>query len=123
MFYSASNRQLDMSAKYGNDDSLRQCKTKQATDKIYTLQPGVNEFKVQFSIATEFRSNFELPVIQITMSRGRTIEQKRELVSIITKESARILKTRNESIRILIYEVEGENWADAGILGLDMKDR
>jgi 4-oxalocrotonate tautomerase len=64
-----------------------------------------------------------LPVIQITMSRGRTIEQKRELVSIITKESARILKTRNENIRILIYEVEGENWADTGVLGLDMKNR
>ena len=99
-----------MSAKYSNDDSLRQCKTKQATD---TLQLGL----------TEFRYNFELPVIQITMSRGRTIEQKRELVSIITKESARILKTRNENIRILIYEVEGENWADAGVLGLDMKNR
>jgi 4-oxalocrotonate tautomerase len=64
-----------------------------------------------------------LPVIQITLSKGRTVEQKRELVQVITEESARILKTRNEKIRILIYEVEGENWADAGILGLDMKDR
>ena len=57
------------------------------------------------------------------MSKGRTVEQKRELVSVITQESARILKTRNENIRILIYEVEGENWADAGLLGLDMKSR
>jgi 4-oxalocrotonate tautomerase len=57
------------------------------------------------------------------MSRGRTIEQKRELVSIITKESARILNTRNENITILIYEVEGEKWADAGVVGLDMKKR
>jgi 4-oxalocrotonate tautomerase len=64
-----------------------------------------------------------LPVIQITLCKGRTVEQKRELVQVITEESARILKTRNEKIRILIYEVEGENWADAGILGLDMKDR
>ncbi len=64
-----------------------------------------------------------MPVIQITLSKGRTVEQKRELVQVITEESARILKTRNEKIRILIYEVEGENWADAGILGLDMKDR
>ena len=64
-----------------------------------------------------------MPVIQITLSKGRTVEQKRELVQVITEESARILKTRNEKIRILIYEVEGENWADAGILGLDMKDQ
>ncbi|HZA42907.1 MAG TPA: 2-hydroxymuconate tautomerase family protein [Nitrososphaeraceae archaeon] len=62
-----------------------------------------------------------MPVIQITMSKGRTVEQKRELVQKITEVSARILKTKNEKIRILIYEVEGENWADAGILGLDMK--
>jgi 4-oxalocrotonate tautomerase len=62
-----------------------------------------------------------LPVIQITLSKGRTVEQKRELVQKITEVSARILKTKNEKIRILIYEVEGENWADAGILGLDMK--
>ena len=77
------------------------------------MQPGLNEF----------RYNLELPIIQITMSKGRTVEQKRELVSVITEESARILKTRNENIRILIYEVEGENWADAGVLGLDMKSR
>jgi 4-oxalocrotonate tautomerase len=64
-----------------------------------------------------------LPVIQITLSKGKTVEQKRDLVQVITQESARILKTKNENIRILIYEVEGENWADAGILGLDMKDR
>ena len=64
-----------------------------------------------------------MPVIQITLSKGRTVEQKRELVQKITEESARILKTKNEKIRILIYEVEGENWADAGILGLDMKER
>jgi 4-oxalocrotonate tautomerase len=56
------------------------------------------------------------------MSKGRTVEQKRELVQKITEESARILKTKSEKIRILIYEVEGENWANAGILGLDMKE-
>jgi 4-oxalocrotonate tautomerase len=57
------------------------------------------------------------------LSKGRTIEQKRELVQVITEESARILKTKKENIRILIYEVEGENWADTGILGIDMKNR
>ena len=62
-----------------------------------------------------------MPVIQVTMSQGRTVEQKRELVSVLTKEAARILKTRDEAIRILIYEVSKENWGDAGVLGLDMK--
>ena len=62
-----------------------------------------------------------MPVIQITMSAGRTVEQKRELVSALTREAARILKTREESVRVLIYEVSAENWGNAGILGLDMK--
>ena len=57
------------------------------------------------------------------MSKGRTVEQKRELVKVITDESERILGTKNGNIRILIYEVEGENWADGGVLGRDMKSR
>jgi 4-oxalocrotonate tautomerase len=62
-----------------------------------------------------------MPVIQITMSEGRTVEQKRELVSVLTKEAARILKTKGDAIRILIYEVSKENWGNAGVLALDMK--
>lgn len=62
-----------------------------------------------------------MPVIQITMSAGRSVEQKRELVRVLTKETARILKTNEESIRVLIYEVSKENWGNAGVLGLDMK--
>ena len=59
-------------------------------------------------------------MIQITMSAGRTVEQKRELVKVLTKETARILTTKEESVRVLIYEVSGENWGNAGILGIDM---
>jgi 4-oxalocrotonate tautomerase len=62
-----------------------------------------------------------MPVIQITMSQGRTLEQKRELVRVLTKETARILNSKEENMRILIYEVSKENWGDAGILGVDMK--
>jgi 4-oxalocrotonate tautomerase len=62
-----------------------------------------------------------MPVIQITISSGRSVEQKRELVEVLTKETARIMKTSEEKVRILIYEVSKENWANAGVLGLDMK--
>jgi len=61
-----------------------------------------------------------MPVIQITMSEGRTLEQKRELVRILTKETARILNSKEENMRVLIYEVSKENWGNAGILGADM---
>jgi 4-oxalocrotonate tautomerase len=62
-----------------------------------------------------------MPVIQITISQGRSVEQKRELVKVLTKETARIMKTQEEKVRILIYEVSKENWGNAGILGLDIK--
>ncbi len=62
-----------------------------------------------------------MPVIQITITQGRSVEQKRELVSVLTRETARILKTGQEKVRILIYEVSKDNWGNAGILGLDMK--
>jgi 4-oxalocrotonate tautomerase len=62
-----------------------------------------------------------MPVIQITISQGRSVEQKRELIDVLTKETARIMKTQEEKIRILIYEVSKENWGNAGIIGLDMK--
>ncbi|MGN6632508.1 MAG: tautomerase family protein [Nitrososphaeraceae archaeon] len=61
-----------------------------------------------------------MPVIQITMSQGRSVEQKRELIKVLTKETARIMKTQDEKIRILIYEVSKENWGNAGVLGTDM---
>jgi len=62
-----------------------------------------------------------MPVIQITISHGRSVEQKRELVKVLTRETARIMKTEEEKIRILIYEVSKENWGNAGILGVNMK--
>jgi 4-oxalocrotonate tautomerase len=62
-----------------------------------------------------------MPVIQITISLGRSLEQKRELVKVLTKETARIMKTDEEKVRVLIYEVSKENWGNAGVLGVDMK--
>jgi 4-oxalocrotonate tautomerase len=62
-----------------------------------------------------------MPVIQITISQGRSVKQKRELIEVLTKETARIMKTQEEKVRILIYEVSKENWGNAGIIGLDMK--
>ena len=51
---------------------------------------------------------------------GRTTEQKRELVNVLTEETARIMKTDKSKVRILIYEVSSENWSNAGVLGIDM---
>lgn len=59
-------------------------------------------------------------MIQITISHGRTVEQKRELIKVLTKDTARIMKTQEEKVRVLIYEVSKENWGNGGIIGIDM---
>ena len=79
---------------------------------------GVGYIEIIYNLRTQLRI---MPVIQITISQGRSVEQKRELVKVLTTETARIMKTEQEKIRILIYEVSKENWGNAGILGLDMK--
>ena len=61
-----------------------------------------------------------MPVIQITISQGRFVEQKRELIKVLTRETARIMQTKEEKIRILIYEVSKENWGNGGFIGIDM---
>jgi 4-oxalocrotonate tautomerase len=62
-----------------------------------------------------------MPVVQITLSQGRSVEQKRELIKVLTKETARIMKFEEANIRTIVYEVSDENWGNAGILGMDMK--
>jgi 4-oxalocrotonate tautomerase len=63
----------------------------------------------------------KMPVIEITISQGRSVEQKRELIKVLTMETAGIMQTQEEKVRILIYEVSKENWGNGGIIGVDMK--
>lgn len=61
-----------------------------------------------------------MPVIQVTMSQGRTVEQWRELVSSLTREAGRIPKTREQPIHVLIYEVEKRTGATPTSSGLTL---
>jgi 4-oxalocrotonate tautomerase len=81
----------------------------------------VPKSKVRIEINNICEMTIIMPVIQVTISQGRSVEQKRELVKILTRETARIMKTDEEKVRILIYEISRENWGNAGILGGDMK--
>ena len=57
-----------------------------------------------------------LVVIQITLSEGRTVEQKKKLVAEITRVSVEILGGSPESVDILITDIKRENWATGGKL-------
>ena len=51
-----------------------------------------------------------MPIIRVEMWEGRTTEQKRELVEILTKETARISKCDIASVYVIIEDVKKENW-------------
>jgi 4-oxalocrotonate tautomerase len=60
-----------------------------------------------------------MPIIRLEMLAGRTVEQKRELVEMLTRETARIAKTNPASIFVVIEDVAKENWGAGGELMSD----
>ncbi len=62
-----------------------------------------------------------MPSIQITMLKGRTIEQKRKLVERITDVMVEEAKTAKDGVVVTILEVEREDYARGGVLMADRK--
>ena len=60
-----------------------------------------------------------MPIIRVEMRAGRSLEQKRELVEVLTRETARIAQCAPESVYIVIQDVEKENWGAGGRLCFD----
>ena len=60
-----------------------------------------------------------MPVIRIEMFAGRSVDQKRELVAALTRETARIAKCEPSSVQIVIEDVAKENWGMGGQLCSD----
>jgi 4-oxalocrotonate tautomerase len=57
-----------------------------------------------------------MPVIRVEMLAGRTVAQKRELVEVLTRETARIAGSSPASIFVVIEDVAKENWGAGGKL-------
>ena len=62
-----------------------------------------------------------MPILQVEMLKGRTVEQKREMVRKVTEAVTETLDCPKEVVRIIIREMEWENFAKAGILHVDSK--
>lgn len=60
-----------------------------------------------------------MPIIEVHMLEGRTIEQKRELVGQVTEAVCRSLGSRPEQVRIILSEMPKEDYAIAGTLHCD----
>ncbi|MGW4587905.1 tautomerase family protein [Amycolatopsis thermoflava] len=60
-----------------------------------------------------------MPHVRIDWFPGRTVEQKRELAEVLTREICRIGKCAPDSVGIVFTDVDTENWARAGKLFAD----
>lgn len=60
-----------------------------------------------------------MPIVNVKMIAGRSLEQKRELAQVLTKEVVRILNVQPEVVEVVIEEYPRENWASAGQLYAD----
>jgi 4-oxalocrotonate tautomerase len=63
-----------------------------------------------------------MPIIQVDMLKGRTIEQKRQMVKEMTEVVSRTANYPKEAVRIIIREMEFENFGMSGQLRCDMQD-
>ena len=61
-----------------------------------------------------------MPVVQIEMIKGRTLQQKRDMVQKVTDALVDTIQCKKEAVTIVIREVDKENIAKAGVLHSDM---
>lgn len=60
-----------------------------------------------------------MPIVQVDMLVGRSLDQKREMVKKVTEAISESCACPPESVKIIIREMPKEHLADAGILRSD----
>ncbi len=62
-----------------------------------------------------------MPIIQVEMLKGRTLEQKRAMVEKVTEAVAETANCPKDAVKIIIREMDSENFAQGGVLKCDEK--
>ena len=60
-----------------------------------------------------------MPIIQVNLIEGRTVEQKRKLVAGITGAVVEALEVKPEDVRIILQDMAKHDYAVAGVLVRD----
>jgi len=60
-----------------------------------------------------------MPLIQVTMLQGRTVDQKRKIAQRITDAMVEEAGARREAIMVAFHEVSKESYASGGVLMAD----
>jgi 4-oxalocrotonate tautomerase len=63
-----------------------------------------------------------MPFVEVHMWAGRSVDQKRALTKAITAAMVEHAGANPEGLHIAIQEYPLENWARAGVLGVDRTD-
>jgi len=71
--------------------------------------------------ATRLSEVIQMPVVEIHMLEGRTLEQKRQLVKLLTEALVESLGVKAEDVTILIDDVLRHNASVGGKLASDEK--
>lgn len=62
-----------------------------------------------------------MPIIQVNMFEGRTLDQKRTLVANMTEAVVKSLGVKPDDVRIILQDMAKQDYAIAGVLGIDKK--
>ena len=62
-----------------------------------------------------------MPIVQIDMLQGRTVEQKREMVKKVTDAIVETTNCPPQAVTIVIREMSEENLGSSGVLRVDKK--
>ena len=62
-----------------------------------------------------------MPIVQIEILQGRTLEQKRKLVEKVTEAIVDSVDCPREAVSIIIREMALDEYANAGVLRIDKK--
>ncbi|MHA6642796.1 2-hydroxymuconate tautomerase [Mesorhizobium sp. A623] len=62
-----------------------------------------------------------MPVVQVNIKDGRTIDQKREIVRRMTEVLVDVCGSAEERVHVIINEVDEDSWGRGGQLLSDMK--
>ena len=60
-----------------------------------------------------------MPVVNVKIVKGRTVEQKRNLAKAVTDAVARTIDVKPDAVWVLIEEYDKENWGEGGGLYSD----
>jgi len=62
-----------------------------------------------------------MPIIRVEMFKGRTQDQKRNLVKELTEAFNRTCGDNHQGIDVMLFDIEKDNWGSGGVLFSEKK--